>query len=251
LRSKYILGSTIGMSVFLGIVLPAVIVLVFLNVPTSSSTTFPWPIPTFIPGQNILPADWQVFLMFLYGYLSSMHLMIPAALPLYIAADSFAGERERKTIEPLIAAPLTESELLMGKILTSFIPTVICAYGSYVLTVIVVNALLFPQFGMIVFPNLYYLILEVAAVPLIIFTSVLTMVLVSSKVQRVREATQLGGFVVLPIVVLLFGQLFGLIVLNIFTLIIILAVFTLADLALFKVAKKVFNREKLLTSSNI
>ena len=48
-----------------------------------------------------------------------------------IASDSFAGEKERKTIEALLATPLSDSELFVGKVLVAFIPAVLVTFASF------------------------------------------------------------------------------------------------------------------------
>ena len=49
-------------------------------------------------------------------------LLIPVMASSVIAFDSFPGEKERITIEALLATPLTDEELLFGKMLASFVP---------------------------------------------------------------------------------------------------------------------------------
>jgi ABC-2 type transport system permease protein len=77
--------------------------------------------------------------------------------------------------------------------------------------------------------------------------SVLACVLVSSKVSDVRAAQQLGGFVVMPVVVLMLGVLSGLLLLSPLTVIIFAGIYGSIDLGLFYFARAVFNRESILT----
>lgn len=49
------------------------------------------------------------------GKVVSLYLFFPAVLAASIAADALAGERERKTLETLLATPLTEGAILFGK----------------------------------------------------------------------------------------------------------------------------------------
>ena len=62
-----------------------------------------------------------VYVMLKY-FFAPFFLIIPLMVSNVIASDSFAGEKERKTIEALLATPLSDSELFLGKILASFIP---------------------------------------------------------------------------------------------------------------------------------
>lgn len=60
-----------------------------------------------IPGDEIGPLTFLPILLF----------MFVAMLPSNIAMDGFAGERERNTLETVLAAPITPRQLLWGKLL--------------------------------------------------------------------------------------------------------------------------------------
>jgi ABC-2 type transport system permease protein len=77
--------------------------------------------------------------------------------------------------------------------------------------------------------------------------SVLACVLVSSKVSDVRAAQQLGGFVVMPVVVLMVGVLSGFIFLSPVMIFIFAGLYGCLDLGLFYFVKAIFNRETILT----
>jgi len=77
--------------------------------------------------------------------------------------------------------------------------------------------------------------------------SVLACVLVSSKVSDVRAAQQLGGFIVMPVVVLMLGVLSGFIFLSPVIICVFAGLYGCLDLGLFYFAKAIFNREKILT----
>src|SRR5438445_1030026 len=50
--------------------------------------------------------------------------IVAVALTPAVAADSFVGEKERGTIEPLLATPVHNRELFAGKLMTAVIPAV-------------------------------------------------------------------------------------------------------------------------------
>ena len=58
-----------------------------------------------------------------------------------LGSDSFAGEKERKTIEALLATPISDSELLLGKILVSFIPAMLVTFMSFGVYALVVDVI--------------------------------------------------------------------------------------------------------------
>ncbi|TFH05373.1 MAG: hypothetical protein E4H14_12870, partial [Candidatus Thorarchaeota archaeon] len=63
--------------------------------------------------------------------LLGMMAIMPAAM---ISANALVGEREQNTLEPLLNTPLTDRELLVGKLLSSFIPSMALLLGSIVVT---------------------------------------------------------------------------------------------------------------------
>jgi ABC-2 type transport system permease protein len=74
-------------------------------------------------------------------------LLIPAMASSVIASDSFAGEKERKTIEGLLATPLTDGELMVGKMLVAFVPSMIVTLLSFVVYTALVDILGLSLFG--------------------------------------------------------------------------------------------------------
>ena len=58
------------------------------------------------------------------GRLVGIFLLMPVFVPILISSQSVAGEKERRTLEPLLAAPVSASELLLGKSLASVVPAV-------------------------------------------------------------------------------------------------------------------------------
>ena len=61
-------------------------------------------------------------------------LMVPMLLPGIAASYSIAGEKQTRSLEPLLSTPVTTRELLLGKSLGSFLPAVAIASASYVIT---------------------------------------------------------------------------------------------------------------------
>ncbi|MFX1580402.1 MAG: ABC transporter permease subunit [Promethearchaeota archaeon] len=124
-----------------------------------------------------------------------MVAIIPASL---IAANALVGEREQNTLEPLLCTPLTDRELLTGKVLSSFIPSVILLLGSIVVTEIAtITIFLTAGFQPMLFPDITGLFLLLTAGPLMILAMNSIMILISGRVSRVYEAYQVSGATVM------------------------------------------------------
>ena len=58
-------------------------------------------------------------------------LAIPVLVPAALAAYSVVGERIQGTLEPVLSTPIRSEELLFGKALAAFVPSVVVAYGIF------------------------------------------------------------------------------------------------------------------------
>lgn len=189
----------------------------------------------------------QLFLVLMIVYLfAPMYLIVPLMVASVVAADSFAGEKERKTLEALLHSPISRSELLVGKILSGWLPAIGVSLLSFVLYSVVGNLVGWPLMGRIFFPNAMWFVLVLWVAPAVSGLGLSLMVIVSTRVRTFQEAYQLGGMVVLPVVLLMIGQISGLVFLSVgVALLLGLAIWAI-DAVLLLIGVKTFQREKLL-----
>ena len=193
----------------------------------------------------------QSGIVLLIGYLfAPFFLTMPLMFSTVIAAESFAGERERKTIEALLYTPATDTELFLGKVLAAFSPAVLITWGGFIAHSIVVNTAAYPVMNRIWFPlpSWYPLILWVS--PAISLLGVAVTVLISAKVQTFMGAYQSSGSLVLLVLALLAGQATGILNLSVMTGILIGLALWIIDRVLMMYAIRTFNRSALLSSIN-
>lgn len=159
-----------------------------------------------LPLAFIPPGPDAELLLLLFSPMSAsmlaMFSIIPATM---IAANALVGEREQNTMEPLLCTPLTDRELLWGKTLSSFIPSMILLLGGVIVSEIVVNILLL-AFGHAprLFPDLPGLFLVLGSGPIILLVVTSVMIIISGKVTRVYEAYQASGAVVMIFMIPMF-----------------------------------------------
>lgn len=177
----------------------------------------------------------------------TLFIMLAALLPSVIASYSFIGEKVQKSLEPLLATPTTDAELLMGKGLAAFLPSVGATYAGAIIFMVFVDAMTYGQVGGLLFPDWNAAVILLVAVPLVCVLSVEFNVVVSSRVNDVRAAQQLGSLVVLPLVAIFVLGESGAVSIDPFTLLEISAAILVADVALFFVSKATFQREEILT----
>ena len=66
-------------------------------------------------GANLIADRFTPFLLMIVGF-------FPITSSMAIALESFAGESERKSIEPLLSTPFSDWQLYLGKLLASLVP---------------------------------------------------------------------------------------------------------------------------------
>jgi ABC-2 type transport system permease protein len=185
-------------------------------------------------------------LLVLINVLMLMFMLIPAVLPTIIASYTLVGEKINKSLEPLLATPTTDLELLGGKSLSIFVPTMLVTWLSFIPFVILVDLITQPTLGYFLLPNTLWIIAVFAMCPLIGALSILSNVIVSSRVSDVRSAQQLGSLVIMP-VILLFVLILTQSASTSVSLMTMFAVLMLAlDVLVLYVALKVFRREEIL-----
>jgi ABC-2 type transport system permease protein len=170
-----------------------------------------------------------------------------ATLPTVLSSYSLVGEKIEKSLEPLLAAPITDSELLLGKSIAAFIPPVGALYISSIVFMILTNLVTHNTLGYSYFPNWTIGLILLVVVPLSAVLSVEWSVIVSSRANDVRAAQMQSVFIVLPLAALYVASEVGAITLDTRTLLIISAVILAADIILFFLSTKTFQREEILT----
>jgi ABC-2 type transport system permease protein len=163
-----------------------------------------------------------------------------------IAADSFAGEKERKTMEALLYTPTTDRELFVAKLLSGWLAALAVALVGFVLYVIMANAAAWSYIHRIFFPNAMWLVMIAWVVPAIPGLGLGVMVLVSSRAQGFQDAYQMGSIVILPVIFLFVGQVSGAMSFSITVMFLIGMVIWLLDGLLIWLGSRSFQRGRLL-----
>jgi ABC-2 type transport system permease protein len=189
----------------------------------------------------------MIYIMALY-FFAPFFLIIPLMASSVIASDSFAGEKERKTIEALLATPISDGELFLGKTLVSFIPSMIVTMISFLIYSIVFDLLSFSIFnGALLLPTLDWILLIFALAPTVALASIGLTVMISAKVKGFKEAQQISAVLLIPVLALVFGQVTGAIVFGPIVIAALIGLFAVIDFAIFRIGVKLFKREEILS----
>ena len=189
------------------------------------------------------------FLVWAFEYaFASLFLLVPLMTSTVIAADSFAGERERKTLEALVYTPVSDRDLYLAKVAAPWLAAMAVAVGGYLAYVVVANAVAAGLVGRPVVLTARWLVVLAWLTPAIAAAAVGALVLVSARVRGFQEAYQVGGLVVLPLVALLVSQLTGALYLEVGLIVAIGAIVWLVAAVVLRLGYASFRRERLVAA---
>ncbi len=193
----------------------------------------------------------QTILVVLLGYyFAPMFLILPLMFSTIIAAESFAGERERKTLEALLYTSATDRELFLGKVLAALIPALAISWFSFLLYALVLNIAGYGMFHRFWFPLPSWWVLIFWITPALAMLGIAATVLISARTRTFMGAYQASGSLVILVLGLLAGQIGGVLYLSVAGGLLIGFVFWLITLFLANLAIQSFQRNRLLVSTS-
>jgi ABC-2 type transport system permease protein len=175
-----------------------------------------------------------------------MLVLTPVAGAMSVAAYAVVGEKQARTLEPLLATPITTFELLAAKVLGALVPGVLLAAGCFAVYVIGIAALAHPGVYRTLFLPRSLLTIFLLG-PLASLAALQMAVCVSSRVNDARSAQQIGALIILPITLLLVAEFTSNLQLTSSLLLTISAGLAVLDVALMGIGVRVFDRESILT----
>lgn len=218
-----------------------------MSVPTSDMQELTQALPPGLgeqyAGLSEVQAGYLYFIVYLFA---PMYLVLPLMASSVVAADSFAGEKERKTLEALVYTPTTDRELLFAKILGGWIPGSLVGFVGFAVYVVVANIMAWYVAGRIVLPNPLWLLLAFWVGPAAAAFGLGVTVIASSRVNTFQEAYQIGSLVVLPVVLLVVGQAAGAFILSNWLVALLGLVLWVLNVIIFVIAAATFRRTALM-----
>jgi len=179
--------------------------------------------------------------------LTFVFVILAAVLPTATASYSIVGEKMEKSLEPLLATPTTDGELLLGKAIAAFLPAVISIWAGALIFMAATDYWTFNVFSGYYFPSWVPGIMLFVLAPLAAMLGVQVAVILSSRVSDVRGANQFAGLMYLPFLALFISGVQGAFPFSIANLLLVSGTVMFLDIILFFVSKAVFSREEILT----
>ena len=184
--------------------------------------------------------------LFLNNIMPIFFLIIPVMASSVMAASSFIGEKEKKTLETLLYCPLPLQQVFHAKILVSFLVSMIVTFASFAAMLLVVEIEIFLTMGCLILPAISWLIIMFLVSPAISLISITFIVRGSAKAQTMEESQQRAVFLVFPVLFLLIGQFTGILLVSNWILLGLGIVLALLAGLLMRGAVGKFNYETLL-----
>ncbi len=157
--------------------------------PLVNARISPGELPPFVPPGSSSP---EPVAESMANMIQIMFMFIPAVIPSIIASYIIVGEKVNKQLEPLLATPTSDLELLLGKGLGAFIPSMGAAYVAFAGLVALIDVISLNSLNFLPLPNLLSLVVVFVYSQLVCLLSTSWSVFISSKVNDIRADMQLG-----------------------------------------------------------
>jgi ABC-2 type transport system permease protein len=189
----------------------------------------------------------ECFQVYMVSQFMLMFMILPLIIPSSISAYSIVGEKTSRTLEPLLATPITTLELLAAKGLAALLPAMLATYAAFGIFALGARLLISNSVMYSAILDVRWLAAVLLVGPLLALVSVNFSVIVSSRVTDARVAEQLTALLIVPLLAIFFGQMAGLFVLNRDLILIGAAFLLLIDAILIFLSTQIFERETILT----
>lgn len=244
-RSKTLLVTMIIIPILFSVIFPSILVggALFFDAEKIAGNDVQKLIDSFLKSTtgdkfSSYTMEQQIIYMFINFMLPNLFLLVPIITAMSVAANSFVGEKENRTLESLLFSPISIKKLFLSKTIASFLPPFLVSVISFVLCGVIINSLGYQLFGELIFPSGNWVALITCLSPMVILLTVLLNILISSRVKTYQEAQNFGGIILLPVIALLIGQVSGLFLLGVQLIILISLGLFIVNLVLWSVISK-------------
>jgi ABC-2 type transport system permease protein len=177
----------------------------------------------------------------------SIWFVIAAAIiPTAIASYSLVGEKIQKSLEPMLATPMSDGDILLGKTISALLIPMGALYTGSIAFMVLMDNFTHSLLGYYYYPNWHIGAILLAA-PFAALLSVEVNVIISSRMTDVRSAQQSGALLMLPFLGVFLASELGFFDLNDTNLAALAGALGAISVVMFFVARATFQREEILT----
>jgi len=215
--NKRLLATIISVPIAMTVVIPSILIMLVYFMPDNLSD--------FDAMLRMLPLDLQpdnmehaVISLIINNIMPVFFIIIPIMAASIMAASSFVGEKEKRTLETLLYCPLSLKQIFQAKILSSFIMSELVSILSFIIMTLVTQLEILLTTGGLLLPDIGWLVVLLILSPAMSLIAIMLIVRGSAKAQTMEESQQRSALLVLPVIFLVVGQFAGIFLVNIWIL---------------------------------
>jgi ABC-2 type transport system permease protein len=198
-----------------------------------------WPAVLALPRRAAVQA-------FLFQQFLVMVILVPVTGAMSLAAHSIIGEKQARSLEPLLVTPLSPAELLLAKVLAALAPALVLEVIALMLYFAGIAATADPGVLRVLVSVRSAVLLGLVG-PLAALVGLQLVVMTATRARDPRSAQQIGVLLVLPLVGIIVGQSAGAVWLTSGMLIAAGLVLLLTWVGLLWASAALFDREQVIT----
>jgi ABC-2 type transport system permease protein len=175
------------------------------------------------------------------------YLIMTVATSSMAAAFSLVGEKQQRTLEPVLATPISDRELMIAKLVAVALPSILITWTAGVIGATVSDVLAYRAFGELLLPDRFWAMALFVLAPLAAVCSTLLAMRVSARMSSAQSASQFTGLVIMPALLLVLGVGGKTLTLSFLAVLIFAALLLFFAVYLFSYNLRKFEREEILT----
>jgi len=243
--NKSLLSGLIIVPLMFTVVIPAILILVLHFAPEQMDDMEQ--ILALLPQSMVSDDMIATIFIYMFNFVMPMFFMlIPVLASTIMAASSFVGEKEKRTLETLLYCPLSLIEIYQSKVWASFFLSMGVSLASFVVMLIIMQLGALLIIGSMVLPGLSWLFTMLVVSPTVSLLSITFIVKISAKSQSMEDAQQKSVFLIIPIILLIVAQFSGVMLISSWYLLIAGALFGAIAFIMMKRSTKNLTYEKML-----
>lgn len=177
----------------------------------------------------------------------AFYLLMPVVIASTASAFSIVGEKQQRTLEPILATPISDREFLAGKLLVCLVPTVAVTWVTALVAIVLVDGIGLLRGGSALLPDKYWGAGIGVLAPLLGGAVTLVTMRLSARSVDPQATVQASALAVVPGFLVVFGLLGKVLIASFPTLLVGIALVAALDVWLFRRVEKTFEREEILT----
>lgn len=211
--NKRLFSALLIVPLMMAVVLPSIFILMTAFLPAESNDFKE--LINMIPG-GIGDRDLKqmVLDLLINSIMPIFFMIIPIMAASVMAASSFVGEKEKRTLETLLYSPLSLGQIVQAKIMASLAMSMMISFLSFAAMVAAVEIEGVVFLKQLLPFGINWLITMLLLSPAISVIAITMIVRGSAKAATMEEAQQQAAFLIVPLALVLVGQFTGVVMVS-------------------------------------